>query len=313
MGKRINIANNDVGKITKHLFQRLFLYNRWVLATGKKGDKGFKIIHPPAERFWADPFIVKYDGRLYVFFEEFIYRELKGHIVVGELNIKRGIIEKIIVVLQDKHHFSYPHVFRYENDWYMIPETHEKEEIGLYMATEFPYKWKKKRVLIKNIDSADSTIFKWDGIFYLFTNPREDDIGMSHYNNLKIYYSSDLHNGEFLPVPDIQLQYNGLFNSRMAGSIISCKDGIFRLAQNCERIYGESVQVNRIDLISPQKYRESFIKTIDRPRKALGMHTYNAVGNTEIVDLYIREYNPLKIFRYKCEMFAVKMRERVGT
>ena len=44
----------------------------------------------------------------------------------------------------------------------MCPETHQKEEIRIYICEKFPYKWKFYKTLIKNINAVDTILFEKD-------------------------------------------------------------------------------------------------------------------------------------------------------
>ncbi len=45
------------------------------------------------------------------------------------------------IVLAEPFHLSYPYVFEWENNYYMIPEANSTESIRLYRATNFPRQW----------------------------------------------------------------------------------------------------------------------------------------------------------------------------
>ena len=55
------------------------LDEKWVLAFRRRGsDDRFTIVHPPADRFYADPFLAEHDGRTFVFFEDYSYGTAKA-------------------------------------------------------------------------------------------------------------------------------------------------------------------------------------------------------------------------------------------
>ena len=55
-------------------------------------------------------------------------------------------------------HISYPQVFFYNNDYYMLPETKRSNNLLLYKSDSFPYKWSISDTLMKNIRVKDPTI-----------------------------------------------------------------------------------------------------------------------------------------------------------
>ena len=58
-------------------------------------------------------------------------------------------------ILKDKFHFSYPHIFEYNNDIYMIPETYQSLQLRLYKCKDFPYTWELEKVLFEVPGSID--------------------------------------------------------------------------------------------------------------------------------------------------------------
>ncbi|MCI0616688.1 hypothetical protein L0244_27225, partial [bacterium] len=58
----------------------------------------FKKILPPKDRYWADPFPVKENGKYFLFVEEFLYKNQKGQIAVIELD-QDGTYREPITVL----------------------------------------------------------------------------------------------------------------------------------------------------------------------------------------------------------------------
>ena len=83
-----------------------------------------------AAQFVADPFIINANGSWYMFFE------------VLEKSPDRGLISYAVsedgiswnyggVVLREQFHLSYPYVFEWNGDYYLIPETVEAESVRL--------------------------------------------------------------------------------------------------------------------------------------------------------------------------------------
>ena len=78
----------------------------------------------------------------------------------------------------------------------MIPETHANNTIDLYEFEQFPYKLKKVRTIINNVNAVDSVLLQKDKLWYLFTNVYSSE-NYSHNDNLSIFISNDLLNDEF--------------------------------------------------------------------------------------------------------------------
>src|SRR5206468_3750692 len=81
----------------------------------------FKELIPPRDRFWADPIPVVANDKRYIFFEEFLSTSPRAHISVMEVG-QRGEVGEPRRVLERPYHLSYPFVFAWNGEWYMIPE-----------------------------------------------------------------------------------------------------------------------------------------------------------------------------------------------
>ncbi len=130
--------------------------------------KDFIKLKPPKDRFWADPFVVKSGDRYYIFVEEFMYKTGKGHISVLEIDITGRLLQSNRII-GNPYHMSYPFVFECDSTYYMIPETGGNRSIDLYRCTEFPWKWKFVKSIMKDINAVDTTLFRYDGKWWLFT------------------------------------------------------------------------------------------------------------------------------------------------
>jgi len=135
--------------------------------------------------FVADPFMVQENGTWYMFFEMFNADTDQGDIAYATSTDGRNWTYQQ-VVLDEPFHMSYPYVFQWQDEWYMLPETNEANEVRLYKAEHFPTGWSYAGTLL-NGAFADSCIFYYDDTWWLFTSPVEN----ANYR-MRLYYSKDL-------------------------------------------------------------------------------------------------------------------------
>ena len=132
---------------SKILFFFGILKDRWCLAIVDNKFKIKKIITPPKNFFWADPFFINYKNKKYVFFESYSYLRKKGEIACGELKNNEIINSKII--MKKNYHLSYPFVFKHKNDIFLVPETYQQKKLKIYRSIKFPLKWKLHSTALK--------------------------------------------------------------------------------------------------------------------------------------------------------------------
>ena len=101
----------------------------------------------PAD-FVADPFMVKEGNTWYMFFE--VFNSQSEHGDIGLAVSKDGYHWTYRQIVLDKpFHLSYPYVFLWQNEYYLIPESCQADSIQLYRAEEFPTCWTLVKSLLK--------------------------------------------------------------------------------------------------------------------------------------------------------------------
>ena len=119
---------------------------------------------------------------------------------------------------------SYPHVFEWENEYYMIPESHQDYSVRLYKAKVFPDHWEYLGNILSGYQYVDPTIFRFSNKWWLFVTTPENEV-------LNLYYSDELSQGwkphSLNPVVKLNKHI-----SRPAGRVIIYQDKLYRLAQD---------------------------------------------------------------------------------
>src|SRR5256885_614648 len=147
---------------------------QWALAYRHgTGDRlrmeGFRQLIPPLDRFWADPFPVQVGNDHYIFHEELLFSTGKGSIVLTVVDDK-GPVAPPIPVLETDYHLSYPFVFQWDGDFFMMPETASRRQVELYRCVDFPTRWKLERVVLRDLKALDPTPALLFGRWWLFAN-----------------------------------------------------------------------------------------------------------------------------------------------
>ena len=233
----------------------------------------FKKILPPKDRFWTDPHIFFKDDTYYIFIEECIYKQKKGHISVIEMQ-QSGKYSDPVRVLDEPFHLSYPHVFDYNGTFYMIPETSQANSINLYQCTDFPTGWKHRTTLMDSVNAVDSTILFHKNKWWLFTNISEPE-GTFNYNELFLFYSDNLLSNNWHSHP-MNPVLSDVKRARSAGKIFEHHGILYRPSQCCVPLYGYGVKLNEIVTLTEKDYREREIAFIEPnwDKKLQGVHTF---------------------------------------
>jgi hypothetical protein len=244
-------------------------------------QKDLRVVVAPSNRFYADPFLIKQDGKNYLFFEDFDFSKNRASIAFAELK-SGGRLSEPRTALQMDSHLSYPFVFESQGHVYMIPETKERKTIELYRAQQFPHKWALLKVLAENVLAVDSTVFQYEGKFWLFTNIAAP--GASTYDELHVFYAKSLQ-GPWAPHPRNPV-VSDVRRARPAGALFVEDGRIIRPSQDCSVRYGSALCFNEVQILSETEYREASCGRID-PKwypGAICTHTYNRTEEFEVLD-----------------------------
>jgi hypothetical protein len=241
---------------------------------------GFQWIDAPQGHFWADPFVFEHQGKTWIFFEDFSYRDARGSISCCEISAKGELGPPVMCLEDPRHHYSYPHIFRSGNEIFMIPESYDSNSVDLYRCREFPQQWVHEATLLEG-KFVDSTIWEHNGIWWLATTSAEPSIGAGCL--LLFYSASPTGEWQFHPANPIS---TNIRRNRGAGRVFYCKHRLIRPSQSSVPSYGYSVDFNEITELTKERYAERPVRTITAGHwKGLaGVHTYNWLGSLELID-----------------------------
>jgi len=278
------LASWFLWKINNRVF-----FDQWQLLFSFENNLNFKDfvkIIPPKDRFWADPFVVECENKYYVFYEELIYTENKGHIACLEID-SLGNVSNFQTVLKKKYHLSYPFIIEQEKSFFMIPETGENNTIEIYESVSFPNDWKLKKILIPNIVAYDTTILQHNSKYWLFANVKNPE-NNSTWDTLHLFYSDSLLHDEWKPHPLNPIVSN-ISCARPAGNIYKKNNKIYRPAQNCSLHYGYAIEIMEITILDEYNYAEEKSNAIlpAWDKKVSSIHTINSLDGITIVDAKI--------------------------
>ena len=287
------------GILIRKCFSILFFHSKknqykWHLAHINNDDYNVNsselIIHKSNnDEFWADPFFFNYNSTDYVFFENYKYKDNKGIISVGEFIDSKIVNVKDII--ECNYHLSYPYVFEYENNIYMIPETQQSKRLEIWISKNFPYEWEIHKTLFTGIKMVDSSILKYENEYWLFTNI-EDDIYDDFTTSLNIYkVDSPLLNK--IEPHSLNPVIIGTESSRNAGSVFQDKNRNFIRPSQAYTgdVYGRYINLSKIIQLNLHQYKEEIIARIMPNQKdnIKGFHHINKSGDKYILDVFTKK------------------------
>jgi hypothetical protein len=216
------------------------------------------------------------------FFFEYYPSSLKyGAIACLDLNSPAAVP---VVVLQPPYHVSYPFLFEWHGDLFLLLESSMNNSIELYRCMDFPYQWEFARTLVRDISAVDATLVEWGGLFWLFAGIKSA-AGLWE-EELSLFYA-DSPLGPWHPhsrnpvVTDVR-------RARPAGRLFRRNGSLIRPGQDCSRRYGGSITLSRVDTLTPDEYCETTIKRIepDWLPRIEGNHTIDRLDSIAVLDVF---------------------------
>ncbi|WP_193198741.1 hypothetical protein [Nostoc sp. MG11] len=206
-----------------------------------------KDVSDVSAEFIADPFMILANGTWYMFFEVLNKANGLGEIgLATSQDVLNWNYQKII--LREDFHLSYPYVFYWLNDYYMIPESSQANAIRLYKAVDFPRQWCFVKNLIEGRDYVDTSIFYFDNKWWLFTSSTASNI-------LRLYYADEIMS-YWVEHPQSPVIEDDAKIARPGGRVIVNNGTVFRYAQDDQYLYGTKVRAFEIIVLTTTAYKE---------------------------------------------------------
>lgn len=256
-----------------------FLDGPGVAATGRLGDN-WQQLADPGDRFYADPFPFEWQGRSFIFVEDYPHATKKAVISVVEFG-EDGTPSAPRVVLEEPFHLSYPQVFAWNGDIWMLPEGSGGGKLTLYRAAQFPDRWVAEHVLLEG-QISDATLLEHDGRWWLFATNR-DGFGSTS-DTMAVFWASS-------PVgPWTQHAQNPILIDRRAarpgGAFVRVGGRVLLPVQDGTRGYGGGLGLSELLELTVERVRlsapQAVVEEGDWPYPQI--HTLNRVGRLEVID-----------------------------
>ena len=267
---------------------------QWIMMLAKNNQpntpnmafESFQRIMPPKDEFWADPFLIEHAEKHYLFFEVFPFERGLGHLSCMEV-MDDGRFGEVVKILETPYHFSYPNVFEFEKQFYMVPETGGEQRIELYKAKSFPYEWEHQYNLMEGIRAYDSTFIEYGGVWWLFATVSETE-QCATTEELHLFFADSPLSQDWTPHPANPIN-TFASSARPAGKIFKEGKKLYRPSQDCAGSYGAGVNIFEIVTLNKDEYEEVLIskRKPDWDKSLIGLHTLNFDSKYSVIDVIL--------------------------
>lgn len=244
-------------------------YDEHIVFNGLIGVNLHVVKNPYKKKWFADPFVIEVtDLELHLLVEEFDSDVKRGRIAHLTIDKQTDRITDCKIILDQPTHLSFPAIYRVGEVIFVQPENSTA-------GKSYMYKYDRQAealvdpVCVCEDPIADAIIISNNGHYEMYAtrNPKPN-------GDTLIRYEADRLTGPYKEVTQTVLTSNV---ARMAGAFISTKAGLIRPAQDCNGAYGRAVLFMDGERVVSEL----------RPKgvKYAGIHTFNTLGSTFVVDL----------------------------
>lgn len=189
-------------------------------------------------------------------------------------------------ILSEDFHLSYPNVFEYDGNIYMLPETFESNQLRLYKCVSFPDKWVLDWVMLEGVSLVDTTLYFDNGRVFAESH----DIKI----NKNRFFEIDFKQKLIKEMTDITKPF---VDRRPGGQFVEFNDGTYHVLQNCDKCYGEYLHIAKVNSFDGDGLDEQEIDIVkvsdvnlNNRTKFDRIHTYNKCDHYEVIDLLYNKH-----------------------
>ena len=255
---------------------------------------------PYDNNFWyADPILTTYQGKTYLLMESFDMRTQLGSIACAEFGEDGKLLQPRIII-QEKYHMSFPMVFFWNEELYMIPETCGNRSLNLYRCEGDIEKWTLVKSFPVEEELVDTVVTACGPDYVELISAAVHETHKRKFKWQKLRICKD---GE-----DYHLEADVAFNAcedydfghRMAGSLVTEQDALILPTQESTDVdYGVNLYLNDFsgrDITSMPVLKKVTVDHILLPdveqKEQIGVHSYALSEKLEVVDMRYFRFSP---------------------
>jgi len=210
-----------------------------------------------AADYVADPFLCPTADRWHLFFEVFNRRRTPTAAIGHSSSADGQKWTSGEIVLERGAHLSFPYVFEYDGEHYMLPDQQRDSDdarVTLFRATDFPKAWEPVSTIVSPPRrTSDHVVFKWNDRWWCF-------VGHEPSGSLYCYHNDSLEADHWTPHAGNPVVSDRIEAARPGGRPLVTSEGILLFYQDCENGYGQCVRAGFVSELSPDSFVESLVQ-----------------------------------------------------
>ncbi len=225
--------------------------------------------HRYNDRWFADPFIVGADDdKIIVLAEEKQYGIPGSLVQLTVSQVGKYLIDRV-EILKLPTHLSYPNPIEYDGKTYIYPENSQSGKLSIYEYSNGTPLKLITTLIDKPLNDSSIVINPKDGRCYLIATSTDLDP-----HNQTLIFEAESIMGKWAQVSGNPIITDNRY-ARPGGNFFRVKDSLYRPAQDCACIYGNSLHIMKVDSLNPWSEQEAFHLKPSSYKYSKGLHTLN--------------------------------------
>lgn len=276
-----------IARLAFRAVRKLWSREQWFIQLhdwdGRRLGARRAIVEPPANAFWADPFLCRQGDQWWLLFESLRTDQRKADLAAAPIDANTGAVGPVQPMLNEGWHLSYPFVLKEGGTIRMIPESSANQSIDLYRCTHWPDRWEREQSLVTGARFADASVIAYRGRWWMFASHGAPSASL--YDELHIFHADRLE-GPWLPHALNPVKIDAV-TARPAGAPWVHEGVLYRPVQDCSDVYGGAVRIQQIVELSEARFLENDSGLLAVPGLAAGtrFHTLNQGEKLAVIDV----------------------------
>lgn len=232
------------------------------------------IKHSYSDRWFADPFILDVtETEIILLCEEYYYPIKRGRIAKLVIDKKTYELKESQVVLEQETHLSFPAILRKGNDVYIYPENSKNGTLAFYKYdVGYNQCIKCKNWIEEPLTDAIVTEMFGEKMIFSTKLPNHNK------NILDIYHWEK---DKCVKLASVKFSNN---IARNAGDFFIVNEEVYRPAQDCNKVYGGAVILQKVMKISEFNFVDICRIESNNSKYNIGCHTFNHYRGYTVID-----------------------------
>lgn len=262
-------------------------------------EQDWNYLKPNYKEWYEDAFPFMWGRKKYIFLSGYRKYKKNQSVYVSKLD-DEGKITEPVKIIEEEFPVSFPNVFVYKNNIYMIPTCSGVKQIRIYKMQKSILDWNLYSVFDTEEAVVDVAVYQNDGECFLLGSYMNDH--NPHQTARICYELKQLDDADNIMLAECWKEKGFSYKVRNGGNITDYDGKPCRIVQHSTKdVCGKFISINEILKLNSENISEYPIRKMDLANqqislpafiyRPLGLHTYGKCGSFEVLDVWVQRFS----------------------